>query len=392
MNYNVQVADFTPGIQALTQGVVRRSQFEQAKARGLEQQKKREEAASIFQAGDIDKISDFMIKNPFIKDDFDKAFKWKNDATKQNAIESARRVIMGENPQDVLAERVGVIMDEGGDPSGTIELAGRVAENEEEALKEAKMTLAIYAPEELKALQSLEPKKTDDQREHAQAKQEGFEGSLLEYKLQKGGKDKTEAIKEYEYGLKNPGFLNKKRKKEDNARTKEVSKQTYDNTEKLRKEFLKQSGEYQKVRDAYTRVQASTREPSAAGDLSLIFNYMKMLDPGSVVRESEFATAAKAGSFGERMQATVGKVLKGERLSVAMRADFLKKSKELFGGAESQHKKREKSYTRIAKRNNLPVMDVVVDITAPPSEEDILTTMQKYNMTREQVMQRLEGI
>ena len=94
----------------------------------------------------------------------------------------------------------------------------------------------------------------------------------------------------------------------------------------LRKEFLTQSKEYQKVRDSYTRVVGSTMDPSPAGDLSLIFNYMKMLDPGSVVRESEFATAAATGSYGQRIQASVQRVLSGERLASKMRADFVGKA------------------------------------------------------------------
>ena len=37
--------------------------------------------------------------------------------------------------------------------------------------------------------------------------------------------------------------------------------------------------------------------PDAAGDMALIFSYMKMLDPNSTVREGEYATAQDAGSI-----------------------------------------------------------------------------------------------
>jgi hypothetical protein len=60
---------------------------------------------------------------------------------------------------------------------------------------------------------------------------------------------------------------------------------------KLRDDFLKGSKVFVDTKDAYTRIQDSASDPSAAGDLALIFNYMKMLDPGSTVREGEFATA-----------------------------------------------------------------------------------------------------
>lgn len=87
---------------------------------------------------------------------------------------------------------------------------------------------------------------------------------------------------------------------------------------------------YIDIRDSYNRVQASSQDPSGAGDLALIYNYMKMLDPGSVVRESEFATAAASGSLGERFKAAGEKILKGERLSNDMRADFVDRSNKLY--------------------------------------------------------------
>jgi len=96
---------------------------------------------------------------------------------------------------------------------------------------------------------------------------------------------------------------------------------------------------------------------------------MKMLDPGSVVRESEFATAAATGSYGERFQAAILKIWSGERLAPVMRADFVDKAWELMAGMEDQHTMRSKNYTYISNRNNLPVEDVVVDITSPEYSE-----------------------
>ncbi len=202
------------------------------------------------------------------------------------------------------------------------------------------------------------------------AKDQGFTGSLLDF--QALGKDKdgrTSEIKNFEYGEKNPKFALKQLKTSENKKTKDILNKTYKHSTDLRKEFVKQSTDYKKVRDAYTRVIGSTKDPSPAGDLSLIFNYMKMLDPGSVVRESEFATAAASGSYGDRMQASVQKVLSGERLSPKMRKDFLDKSRELLKGMAAQHKKREGSYREIASKNNLPVDEVVIDLTIPDEQE-----------------------
>jgi hypothetical protein len=129
----------------------------------------------------------------------------------------------------------------------------------------------------------------------------------------------------------------------------------------LRDDFSKQAGEFIKVRDAYARVLASAKNPTASGDLALIFNYMKMLDPGSVVRESEFATAARAGSFGDRVQAAVEGVSKGTRLSETMRGDFVDRSKKLFATALEQQESLETQFKAMAQRRNLDVERAVPD-------------------------------
>jgi hypothetical protein len=54
------------------------------------------------------------------------------------------------------------------------------------------------------------------------------------------------------------------------------------------------------MREAIKKIETSGNRATGAGDLALIFNYMKMLDPNSVVRESEFRSAADARSFFSR--------------------------------------------------------------------------------------------
>lgn len=54
----------------------------------------------------------------------------------------------------------------------------------------------------------------------------------------------------------------------------------------------------QKVSGSFNKIlNLSKMEPSAARDLAYVFSFMKSLDEGSVVRESEFKTAAEARSF-----------------------------------------------------------------------------------------------
>jgi hypothetical protein len=98
--------------------------------------------------------------------------------------------------------------------------------------------------------------------------------------------------------------------------------------DKLRDDYRSESKEFVNVRNAFGRILSV--EPTAAGDLSLIFNYMKMLDPGSVVRESEYENAAQSGAFGERVKAAYLRYKSGERLTESMRKDFKTQANNLY--------------------------------------------------------------
>jgi hypothetical protein len=87
---------------------------------------------------------------------------------------------------------------------------------------------------------------------------------------------------------------------------------------------------YEIVKTSYERVRESAAQQSGAGDLGLIYGYMRMLDPGSVVRESEFAMAAQAGDYGEQIQGLVSRILTGERLPESQRQEFVRSADALY--------------------------------------------------------------
>lgn len=121
----------------------------------------------------------------------------------------------------------------------------------------------------------------------------------------------------------------------------------------LRKEFSGLTKDFRDQRAAYGRIQAAGTKPSAAGDLALIFNYMKLLDPGSVVRESEFATAQNAAGVPERVRAAYNNVLRGERLSEPQRGDFMNRSGMLFNSAVTEYNRYANRYRQLAERQQV---------------------------------------
>lgn len=93
---------------------------------------------------------------------------------------------------------------------------------------------------------------------------------------------------------------------------------------------------YQAVRNSYERVRQSAEigntnpEGSGAADISLVFAYMKMLDPTSVVREGEFAQAANAGGVPAHVMNMYNNLIKGNKLTPDVRQQFVQQSDAIY--------------------------------------------------------------
>jgi hypothetical protein len=133
---------------------------------------------------------------------------------------------------------------------------------------------------------------------------------------------------------------------------------------KFRTEYNNQTKPFQEVKSAYGRVLAS--EDTAVGDLSLIFGYMKMLDPGSVVREGEFATAQNAAGVPERIQNIYNRVISGQRLSASQRDSFKGQANKLYQSAGEQETVVRQGLERIAKGYGLNTANIFYTPTETP--------------------------
>jgi len=130
----------------------------------------------------------------------------------------------------------------------------------------------------------------------------------------------------------------------------------------LRKEFTKLAQPYVLVRDAYDKIEVSAKNSTPAGDISLIIAYMKLLDPGSTVREGEFATAEQAGNVGQRIYSMYVKLVTSKgRLSPEQRSDFVQRSKALMQGYQKSHEHLEVVFRKLAKSMGANPDHVVID-------------------------------
>lgn len=129
------------------------------------------------------------------------------------------------------------------------------------------------------------------------------------------------------------------------------------------------------VSTAYSKMLKASSAPSAAGDLSLIFGYMKMQDPGSTVREGEQATASNAAGIPDQLRNTYERVRTGQRLTPEQRDDFINQARNMYSTQMEQQRGLNESIKGIAQRRGLRGEDIVLEdmfqrpIEPPPKEK-----------------------
>jgi hypothetical protein len=115
------------------------------------------------------------------------------------------------------------------------------------------------------------------------------------------------------------------------------------------------------VRSAYNMIDVGLKEKSPAGDLTAATKFMKLLDPTSVVRETELILAMEATGVVDRAKNYFKRLESGEKLTPSQREDFRNVAKQLYKAAESVKLKYDNQYIEIAKSNNLDPSKIVMD-------------------------------
>jgi hypothetical protein len=135
---------------------------------------------------------------------------------------------------------------------------------------------------------------------------------------------------------------------------------TFDNTQKLRGEFRAEPiyKAQQEVQSAFNQVKEGLDAKSPAGDLAAATKFMKLLDPGSVVRESELALAMQAGGALDRLTSYASNIANGTKLTDKQRTDFKDLSTKFFNTSAQLFNEKQKEYTDIANRYNFNPKDV----------------------------------
>lgn len=123
--------------------------------------------------------------------------------------------------------------------------------------------------------------------------------------------------------------------------------------QRLRKEktvtqYTESRQQFDQIRTLVNRAAKEGRDMKGAGDIAIIFGFMKALDPQSVVREGEFATAQNAGGVTERFREVYNKIVGGAVLSQELRDSFIEAARDAVDGKKPQALETIESYTKDA--------------------------------------------
>lgn len=133
---------------------------------------------------------------------------------------------------------------------------------------------------------------------------------------------------------------------------------------KLADDYRKQSKDFQAVGDAYRQISATLDKAttSPAATLAGATKFMKLLDPGSVVRESELGMALAATGVLDRATNYVETLKYGKVLTPNQVKDFKAITAQIYKAAQDGQKAIDGNYTRQAKAYGLRPEMVVQDL------------------------------
>jgi hypothetical protein len=130
--------------------------------------------------------------------------------------------------------------------------------------------------------------------------------------------------------------------------------------EGLRKEVNTYAKDYTTIRDATSTLERVAKAGTAFSDMATIFQYMKILDPGSVVREGEFANAQNAAGVPDQVVNMYNKALQGNFLNQKQRDDIVARARDVATTKRTYYDGRLRQYSDLAKRSGLDPNNVIL--------------------------------
>jgi hypothetical protein len=126
----------------------------------------------------------------------------------------------------------------------------------------------------------------------------------------------------------------------------DVGQKGFENKMSAKKTFMSEPiyKDFNDMKSAYGQVLTSLDQGTPIGDVAGATKVMKLLDPGSVVRESELGIAMAASGRMDRLQNYFTLWASGNKLTPTQRADFRQLSNELYAAAGQAYNQKRGEY------------------------------------------------
>ena len=149
------------------------------------------------------------------------------------------------------------------------------------------------------------------------------------------------------------------------GKTRRADNKELTNWEKeARRDFTKVTGGFREVDDSYGKIIAASdiEQQTPQTQMSLIFSYMKMLDPGSTVREGEFATAEQTTGIPGIVKNAYNRAIAGDFLGTDQILGFRKAAGDIYNNSLEAFDADLAYYTRLAEDQGADPTRVVRDL------------------------------
>jgi hypothetical protein len=130
--------------------------------------------------------------------------------------------------------------------------------------------------------------------------------------------------------------------------------------------------DFDQATQGVTKLLQGLEAKDGAGDVAAIFTFMKTLDPASVVREGEFATAENSSGAFRKFWNLHNKLLRGERLTDEQRESFKQVGIDLYQQNEKALDNVRSNFSQIAANQGLNIDNIFVDSDIRPKFESVV--------------------
>jgi hypothetical protein len=129
----------------------------------------------------------------------------------------------------------------------------------------------------------------------------------------------------------------------------------FENESNLKKMFSNEPiyKDFNDMESAFKQVKSSLAQANPIGDVAAATKIMKLLDPGSVVRESELGISMAAAGKMDRLQNYVQNWQNGTKLTPTQRQDFQNLANELYAAAGQTYNAKRNEYVDFGSKYNL---------------------------------------